>query len=32
LFKGFAVEVEFAPNQKVLTLNELLTLEYGKEI
>jgi formylmethanofuran dehydrogenase subunit D len=32
LFKGFPVEVEVAPNQKVLSLNELLTLEYGKEI
>jgi formylmethanofuran dehydrogenase subunit D len=31
MFKGFAVEVEAAPNQKVLTLNQLLTLEYGKE-
>jgi formylmethanofuran dehydrogenase subunit D len=31
MFKGFAVEVEIAPNQKVLTLNQLLTLEYGKE-
>jgi formylmethanofuran dehydrogenase subunit D len=31
LFKGFPVEVEAAPNEKILTLNQLLTLEYGKE-
>ena len=31
LFKGFAVDVEPAPNEPVLTLNELLKLEYGKE-
>jgi formylmethanofuran dehydrogenase subunit D len=32
LFKGFPVEVEPAPNQPILTLNELLKEEYGKEI
>lgn len=32
LFKGFPVEVEPAPNQSILTLNELLKEEYGKEI
>jgi formylmethanofuran dehydrogenase subunit D len=31
LFKGFPVEVEPAPNEKVLTLNELLKKEFGKE-
>jgi Formylmethanofuran dehydrogenase subunit D len=31
LFKGFPVEVELAPNEPVLTLNELLKQEYGKE-
>ena len=30
LFKGFQVEVEAAPNQPVLTLNELLKEEYGR--
>jgi formylmethanofuran dehydrogenase subunit D len=30
LFKGFAVEVEPAPNKPVLTLDELLKEEYGK--
>jgi formylmethanofuran dehydrogenase subunit D len=32
LFKGFPVEVEAAPNKPILTLNELLKEEYGKEI
>ena len=31
IFKGFPVEVEPAPNEQVLTLNELLEKEYGKE-
>ena len=30
LFKGFQVEVEAAPNQAVLTLDELLKEEYGR--
>ncbi len=30
LFKGFPVDVEAAPDQPVLTLDELLKLEYGK--
>jgi formylmethanofuran dehydrogenase subunit D len=30
LFKGFQVEVEAAPNQTILTLNELLKEEYGR--
>ena len=30
LFKGFQVEVEPAPNQTILTLNELLKMEYGR--
>ena len=30
LFKGFQVEVELAPNEQVLTLDELLKEEYGK--
>ena len=30
LYKGFAVEVEPAPNQVVLTLDELLKEEYGR--
>jgi formylmethanofuran dehydrogenase subunit D len=30
LFKGFQVEVEPAPNQVVLTLDELLKEEYGR--
>ena len=30
LFKGFPVEVEPAPNQTVLTLDELLMKEYGR--
>ena len=30
LFKGFKVEVEPAPNQPVLTLDELLKEEYGR--
>jgi formylmethanofuran dehydrogenase subunit D len=30
LFKGFQVEVEPAPNQAILTLNELLKEEYGR--
>jgi formylmethanofuran dehydrogenase subunit D len=32
LFKGFPVEVEPASNKPILTLNELLKEEYGKEI
>jgi len=32
LFKGFPVEVEPAPNKPIMTLNELLKEEYGKEI
>jgi formylmethanofuran dehydrogenase subunit D len=30
LFKGFQVEVEAAPDQTILTLNELLKEEYGR--
>jgi formylmethanofuran dehydrogenase subunit D len=30
MFKGFQVEVEPAPNETVLTLNELLKKEYGR--
>jgi formylmethanofuran dehydrogenase subunit D len=30
MFKGFPVEVEPAPNQPVLTLDELLKKEFGK--
>ena len=30
MFKGFQVEVEPAPNQSVLTLDELLLKEYGR--
>jgi formylmethanofuran dehydrogenase subunit D len=30
LFKGFKVEVEPAPNQVILTLDELLKEEYGR--
>ncbi len=30
LFKGFPVEVELAPNEPVLTLDELLKEEYGR--
>jgi len=30
LFKGFPVEVEPAPKQPVLTLDELLKVEYGR--
>jgi formylmethanofuran dehydrogenase subunit D len=30
LFKGFPVEVEPAPNDPVLTLDELLKAEYGR--
>jgi len=30
LFKGFQVEVEPAPNQAILTLDELLKLEYER--
>jgi formylmethanofuran dehydrogenase subunit D len=30
LFKGFPVEVEAAPNDPVLTLDELLKAEYGR--
>jgi formylmethanofuran dehydrogenase subunit D len=30
LFKGFPVEVEPAPNEPVLTLDELLLKEYGR--
>ena len=30
LYKGFAVEVEPAPNQVVLSLDELLKEEYGR--
>jgi formylmethanofuran dehydrogenase subunit D len=32
LFKGFPVEVEPAPNSPILTVNELLKEEYGKEV
>ncbi len=32
LFKGFPVEIEPAPDKPILTLNELLKEEYGKEI
>ena len=31
LFKGFPVEVAPAPNKPILTLNEILKEEYGKE-
>ena len=30
MFKGFTVEVQAAPNEPVLTLNELLKKEYGR--
>ncbi|MCW4017092.1 MAG: molybdopterin dinucleotide-binding protein [Candidatus Bathyarchaeota archaeon] len=30
MFKGFTVEVEPAPNQPILTLDELLKEEYGR--
>ena len=30
LFKGFPVEVKAAPNESVLTLDELLMKEYGR--
>lgn len=30
LFKGFPVEVEPAPNEQVLTLDELLKKQYGR--
>jgi formylmethanofuran dehydrogenase subunit D len=30
LFKGFPVDVEPAPNERVLTLDELLKEEYGR--
>jgi formylmethanofuran dehydrogenase subunit D len=30
LFKGFQVEIEPAPNQAILTLDELLKEEYGR--
>jgi formylmethanofuran dehydrogenase subunit D len=30
LFKGFPVEVESAPNEPVLTLDELLMLQFGR--
>jgi formylmethanofuran dehydrogenase subunit D len=30
MFKGFQVEVESAPNQAILTLDELLKQEYGR--
>ena len=30
LFKGFQVEVEPAPDQAIMTLDELLKLEYGR--
>ncbi len=30
LFKGFPVEVEPAPNESILTLDELLKVEYGR--
>jgi formylmethanofuran dehydrogenase subunit D len=30
LFKGFQVEVEAAPDQAILTLDELLKVEYGR--
>jgi formylmethanofuran dehydrogenase subunit D len=30
LFKGFQVEIELAPDQPVLTLDELLKEEYGR--
>ena len=32
LYKGFMVDVEPAPKEPVLTLSELLKLEYGKEL
>ncbi len=32
LFKGFTVEVQAAPDKPILTLNELLKEEYGKEM
>ncbi len=32
LFKGFPVEVQAAADKPILTLNELLKEEYGKEI
>jgi len=31
IFKGFPVEVEPAPNEKVLTLDELLLKEFGRK-
>lgn len=31
VFKGFSVEVEAAPNEKVLTLDEFLLKEFGKK-
>lgn len=31
IFKGFPVEVESAPNEKVLTLDEFLLKEFGKK-
>jgi len=31
LFKGFMVDLEPAPKEPILTLNELLKLEFGKE-
>lgn len=30
LFKGFMVDVEVAPNEPILTLDELLKVEYGR--
>jgi formylmethanofuran dehydrogenase subunit D len=32
MFKGFTIQVEPAQDKPVLTLNELLKEEYGKEI
>lgn len=32
LFKGFPVTVEPAPDKPILTVNELLKEEYGKEV
>jgi formylmethanofuran dehydrogenase subunit D len=31
IFKGFPVEVEPAPNEKVLTLDELLLKQFGRK-
>jgi len=32
LYKGFMVDVEPAPKESILTLDELLKLEFGKEV